>query len=363
MARMTRQVFAAAALATVLTTPTVADGGASAPPNFVPEMIFSYIEPVSGERHECAEGCRRFEVPAGADLQIRVRILNQGDNPGADGVDWDLWFDQPRSPFPPEDFAICFDDQQRLDTDCYYGMMDRVDWDWWDQQDADRVCVPDDPSDCFDETVSITMDAEFDGSRGRGVYVFLLWTDRFDTQSEMNEFDNVAGPVRVKVLPSSAVEAAEPLTPQVMVGTGKKVVAPVTDGESSRMTVFTPTSAKSFTFRVSRAQAEKSFNLSSQIARANLEFVVSYPGQVAVEVEQAGVWEKMIVELRKVSTGEVVAEASGKGRLRLEGGVEKVHLIDDRLFEAVVRQGQGTWGLRGTIRVRYPSRGVYIRNE
>ncbi len=31
--------------------------------------------------------------------------------------------------------------------------------------------------------------------------------------------------------------------------------------------------------------------------------------------------------------------------------------------EVVVRHGQGTWGLRGTIRVRYPDRGVYIRNQ
>ena len=54
---------------------------------------------------------------------------------------------------------------------------------------------------------------------------------------------------------------------------------------------------------------------------------------------------------------------AGKGRLRLGVNVDKVHLIDDRLFEVVVRQGQGTWGLRGTIRVRYPNRGVYIRNE
>jgi hypothetical protein len=149
----------------------------------------------------------------------------------------------------------------------------------------------------------------------------------------------------------------------VAVAPGKEIVAPVAVDETSRMNVFAPKSSKAFAFRVSGAQTEKAFNLSSRIARANLEFVVSYPGAVAVDVEQDGVWENMTVEVRKVSTGEILAEASGKGRLRLEGKIDKVHLIDDRLFEAIVRQGQGTWGLRGTIRVRYPDRGIYIRND
>jgi hypothetical protein len=292
-----------------------------------------------------------------------MRVLNQGDNPSGDGVGWDLFFDQPRRPFPPEDFAVCFDAEQRLDTDCYYGMMDRVDWDWWHRQDADRVCLPDDPSDCLDETLSIPLDADYDGWRGRGVYAFMVWVDRFDTQIEIDDFDNVAGPVRVKVLPRLADEPVKPASPPVMVDPGKEVVESVTVGEESRKVIFAPASPKSFTFRISRAQAEESFNLSSRIARANLEFVVSYPGHVSVEVEQQGVWEKMIVEIRKVSTGEILANAEGKGRLRLAGTVDRVHLFDDRLFEVVVRQAQGAWGLRGTIRVRYPNRGVYIRNE
>jgi hypothetical protein len=337
--------------------------GASSPPNLAPELTFSYVDPVSGERQECGEDCRRFEVPAGVDLEIRVQVVNLGDNPNTDGVDWDLWFDQPRSPFPPEDFAACFDNEQRLDTDCYYGMKDRVDWDWWDRLDADRVCLPNDPSDCLDETLSVPMDADFDGSRGRGVYTFLVWVDRFDTQVEIDDFDNVAGPVRVRVLPKAAIEPVRPVAPLVMVDPGEKVVAPATVGVTSRNTVFAPTSPKSFTFRVARAQDEKSFDLSSRVARANLAFVVSYPGVVVVEVQQDGVWEGMIVEVRKVSTGEILAEASGKGRLRLEAGIEKVHLLDDRQFEVVVRHGQGTWGLRGTIRVRYPDRGFYIRTE
>jgi hypothetical protein len=363
MLRVSGTAFAVFALAVFLVAPGMATAGASDPPNFVPELTFSYLDPVSGERFECGDGCRRFEVPAGVDLEIRMRVLNLGDNPSSDGVDWDLWFDQPHSPFPPEDFAACFDDEQRLDTDCYYRMVARVDWDWWDQQDADRVCLPESPGDCLDETLSLPLSAEFDGSRGRGVYTFMVWVDRFDTQIEFDDFDNVAGPVRVKVLPAADLEPVEPAGPPVAVLPGMGVAAPATVGETGRKTIFAPASPKSFTFRISRTQTEKPFNLSSQIARANLEFVVSHPGAVAVEVVQDGVWENMIVEVRKVSTDEVLVEASGKGRLRLEGSIEKVHLIDDRLFEVVVRQGQGTWGLRGTIRVRYPNRGEYIRNE
>ena len=37
-------------------------------PNWVPEMSFSYADPVTGERVECGESCRRFTVPAGVEL-------------------------------------------------------------------------------------------------------------------------------------------------------------------------------------------------------------------------------------------------------------------------------------------------------
>jgi hypothetical protein len=99
------------------------------------------------------------------------------------------------------------------------------------------------------------------------------------------------------------------------------------------------------------------------MGRASLEFVPSYPGAVTVDVDQVGVWEKMTVEIRKSSTGEVLAGASGKGRLRLEAEIEKPQLVDDRGFEVVVHPDRGTRGLRGTISVSYPDRAVYIRAE
>jgi len=363
MLRDSQPVLAAVVLATIFTAPGMASAGASGPPNFVPEMMLSYLDPVSGERHECGEGCRRFEVPAGVDLEIRLRVLDVGDEPSGDGVDWDLWFDQPRSPFPPEDFEICFDDQRRLDADCYFGMVDRVDWEWWDTQDADRVCVPDDPSDCLDEIFSVAMDADFDGARGRGVYTFLVWVDRFDSQVEVNDFDNVAGPVRVKVLPRAAAGPVRPVGSAVRVDPEIQAAAPGTTETVTRAAVFAPSSSRPYAVKVIPTSAERSFTVSSRIALAKLEFIPSYPGAVKVEVEQVGVWEKMTVQLRKVSTGELLSEISGKGRLRIEGRIEKVQLVDDRLFEVVVLPGQGTRGLRGTISVTYPDRAVHIRNE
>jgi hypothetical protein len=243
-------------------------------------------------------------------------------------------------------------------------MMDRVDWDWWVVQDADRVCLPEDPSDCFDETISIETDEDFDGSRGRGVYSFMLWVDRFDTKTEFDDFDNVAGPVRVKVLPrAAAVEPVKALGPTVSIDPGKKILAPGVVAPSRRSPVFAPASSEPYAVQVIPTTAEQSFTVSSSVAHASLEFIPSYPGAVTVEVEQVGVWEKMTVRLRKVSTGEILSEGSGKGRLRLEGQIEKVQLVDDRLFEVQVLPEPGTRGLRGTISVSYPDRAVYIRNK
>jgi len=356
-------MFAFVVAVAFLMSPALAAAGAGAPPNWAPEMTFSYVDPVTGERHECGGDCRRFEVPAGVDLEIRVQALNIGDNPGGDPVSWDLWFDQPRSPLPPEDLADCIDSEQRLDTDCWYAMMDRVDWEWWDGQDADRVCIPEDPGDCVDETITVPMKSDFDGSRGRGVYTFLVWVDRFDTQTESDEFDNVAGPVRVKALPTTMIGTVKPLGPPVMVNPGMQFVAPATLGTTSRQAVFAPSSPKPFTVRILQAHEEKGFSLSSRVGRATLEFSPSYAGVVTVEVEQVGVWEKMIVEVRKVSTGEILAEISGKGRLRLEGSIEKALLVDDRRFEVIVQPEQGTRGVRGTISVSYPDRAAYRRTE
>ena len=130
-----------------------------------------------------------------------------------------------------------------------------------------------------------------------------------------------------------------------------------------RQAVFAPSSPKPFTVRILQAHEEKAFSLNSKGGRATLEFSPSYAGAVTVEVEPVGVWEKMAVKLRKVSTGEILAEISGKGRLRLEGVIGRARIKDDRRFEVVVQAAHGTRGLRGTISVSYPDRAVYLRAE
>ena len=364
MLRSDAVVFAVVCTLAFLMSPAAATAGASDPPNFVPEMTFSYVDPVTGERHDCGVDCRRFEVPAGVDLEIRVQAVNLGDNPTGDPVSWDLWFDQPLHPFPGADLIACWEATGHgLDVNCWQAMRDAVDWDWWNALEADRVCVPEDPGDCVDETITVPMKTDFEGSRGHGVYTFLVWVDRFGTQTEIDEFDNVAGPVRVKALPTTMIGTVKPLGPTVMIDPGLQVVAPATVGTTSRQAVFLPSSPKPFTVRILQAHEEKAFSLSSKVGRATLEISPSYTGAVTVEVEQAGVWEKMTVEVRKVSTGEVLAEISGKGRLRLEGKIAKVQLVDDRRFEVIVQPEHGTRGARGTISVSYPDRVVYRRTE
>lgn len=362
MARARVPGVAAIVLLVALAIPDPAAAGAGDPPNWTPQLSLSYVDPDTGERHECGEGCRRFEVPEGIDLEIHVQLSNVGDDQADDPVCWDLWFDQPRSPLPPEDPATCFDDQRRLDTDCWRAMMDRVDHERWDALRADRVCLPEQTGECLDETITVPLDADFEGSRGRGVYALLVWVDRLDVVTESDEFDNVAGPMRVSVVPGAPVETVAPPT-SLSTESGWGTLPADASGPPDRSAVFTPTSPMAYAARVLPAHAEQSFTVSSRAANASVEFVSSYPGTVTVEIEQVGVWEKMIVQIRKVSTGEILLEASGKGRMRLEVEISRAQLVDDRRFEVLVLPDQGTRGLRGTISISYPDRALYIRNN
>jgi len=333
----------------LLMTPVSVPAAGALPPSFVPQMDLSYIDPQSGELVSCGEGCRRFEVPDGVELEIRIKVQNNSGVDWGEGVAWDLWIDQRRHPFPGIDISDCHDaSEDRLDIECWRSLNDRVEWDASFSLVADVVCVPEKPGECVDVTMWVPMDLEHDGSRGRGVYSFAVWVDRFGVVSEDDEFDNFRGPVRVKVVSRQPGELE-------------------VSANGSRPTpvglITAPSSARPYSVRIVAAEADKAFTLSSRVGRANLEFSPSYPGTVAVEVDQVGVWEKMTVEVRKVSTGEVLAEASGKGRILLEGVVGKAHLKDDRQFEVVVQAEHGARGLRGSIVVSYPDRAVYRRTE
>ena len=337
-------------VAVVCLFPQSVHAGPETPPNWVPEMGFSYVDPVSGERIRCQGDCRRFDVPAGIDLEVRVRARDLSDDPSDEPVSWELWFDEPRRPFAGLDLSVCrSDDDGVVDEGCWLAMVDRIDWDRWREKTAERTCVPVEPGDCFDETVVVPLRSDFKGSRGRGVYAFMVWIDRFGVHAESDEFDNVAGPVRIRVAQTTSVDGAR---------AGKKG-----GGDDWTAAIFAPRTPKPFGFRVRKAEIEEPFAFGSRVARADLDFVVRFPGPIEIEVEQLGAWEAMTVSLRKVSTGETLFETSGKGPQRIVGDVGKIHLKDDRRLVVEVRPGHGTRGLRGTIRVSYPDRGVYIRGE
>jgi len=328
--------------------PLIADPGAS--PDFVPEMSLSYVNPNTGERVSCADGCRRFDVPDGVDLLVRVRVLNEGGDPGDDGVPWDLWFDERRYPFPGIDIADCYDPaENRLDTECWQALVERVDWESWGRQVADLVCVPENAGDCEDVTIKVPMEADHEGSRGRGVYSFAVWVDRFQTRPEENEFDNFAGPVRVKVAPGDAATQVRKPREEAERSVPDRLVA--------------PSSPQPYSVRVVAKEEEAGFTLTSPRSRGVIMFEPPYSGKVTVEVMPSGAYEALHLEVRKVSTGEVLAEADGKGNLRLDGGIDATTLKDDRRLEAVVTPAQGARGSRGTIRVSYPARAIYRRTE
>ena len=327
-----------------------AAAGPGAPPNFIPEMTLSYSDPVSGAKVECGDGCRRFEVPAGVDLELRIRVLNDGGDPGGDGVPWDLWFDQRRYPFPGIDIADCHDPtENRLDIECWLALVERVDWNSWGSRISDWVCIPNNPGDCSDVTIRVPMEADHEGSRGRGVYSFAVWVDRFQIRPEENEFDNFAGPIRVKVAPADVAaqgigprEDAKPQAPDRLVA---------------------PSSPQPYSVRIVAEEEDVGFSLTTPRSRGVIAFAPPYSGKVTVEVMPSGGYDALHLEVRKVSTGEVLAEVDGKGNLRLEGGIDTATLKSDRRLEAVVTPAQGARGSRGTIKVTYPARAMYRRTE
>jgi hypothetical protein len=331
----------------LIAVPVSADDGAV--PNFVPDMTLGYVDPVSGDRIECAEGCRRFEVPAGVALEIRVQIRNIGGQL-PDGVSWDLWLDQSRYPFPGLDDADCRDPGDgRVDAACWQALVDRVDWQEWQALGADLVCIPGDGDGCADVTVRVPLDPDHPGSRGRGVYSIALWVDRYRVVAEAAMFDNFAGPIRVRVVPGA--DEAD--------GREEGTTAPDTGGTA----LLDGSTGRPYTVLFRHQITEATFTLGSTRSRRGLEFSPAYPGRVTVDIQQAGTWDNMNVEIRKVSTGEILAETTGKGKFQIEGEITHAQLMDDRRFEVVVSSAQGSRGVRGTITVTYPGRASYRRTR
>jgi hypothetical protein len=327
------------------------------PSNFVPELSFSYTDPDTGERVECGKDCRRFDVPAGVELEIRVQVHDQGG--GADGgeVAWDLWVNQPNHPFPGYDIAPCRNGTDGgYDRTCWQTLVDGVDRDAWDALQPDAVCVPGlDNGSCRDATVRVMMDPDFEGARRRGVYHVAVWINRLSAVPEEDQFDNFAGPVRVTVEPRQDVPGHEPAAPSGSVDDASGAESGASVSTDSPAVVIPLSTTRPYAVVVVPEDLEKSFTLTSPRSRGVLEFVPGHPGRISVEVVEIGLEENMVVQVRKASTGDVVAEAQGKGRLSLDGRVDGFDLRGDRTLEVVVTPGQGSRGIRGTIHVTYPA--------
>ncbi len=312
------------------------------PLSFVPVVVLSYADPDSGEIFECGPGCRRFKVPEGINLDIQVRIENPDGSVSGEGLVWDLWFNQPLHPFPGVHLEDCqIGDGSQIDAECWRAAMLRVDWQSWTDLSADRVCVPSSTDSCREETVRLFMDADFDGARRPGTYHIALWLDRFRISADRDEFDNFIGPIRVTVVPRDGGDDSQHVAPPQEVGQGP---------------VIEPSTAKPWTGVIEPGEADNGFSLGSERARGILAFEPGLPGPVEIEIEQVGDPQMVIVEVQKVSTGEVLAEARDRGRIRLNGTIRPEMLKDDRRFEVVVRSTTRPQGLRGIIRVRYPKR-------
>ena len=332
------------------------------PSNFVPDLTLSYIDPTSGERVECTGDCRRVTVPAGSVLEAVVEVHDEGDNNRADEVTWDLWFNQPNHPYPGLDIEACFgEDAGSLDRRCWQALLERVDRDAWDALVPDVVCVPvRDGDSCRRGEVRVLMNPDFEGARRPGVYHFAVWANRFSTIPERDEFDNFVGPIRVTVEARQNLAPSDLSAPDVGPQSGTIGNHAEVEGIDPDSPVMIPSLPMSYGVVIVPKEVETAFTVTATRSQRLLEFAPAYAGKVAVEVMQAGTFENMVVQVRKVSTGEVLIEARGKGRLRLEGRVDGFDLRDDPQFEVVVIPGQGSRGVRGSIRVSYPARLRYI---
>lgn len=340
--------------------PALAQAGNAS--NFVPELTLSYLDPDSGKRFECGDACRRFSVPAGVELELRVNIRDEGPTNGHGDIAWDLWFNQPTHPFPGFDLAPCFGEEGRLDRACWEAMVDRVDRETWDLLRSDVVCVPVlDEGECASATIRLLMDPDFEGARRPGVYHVGVWANRFSAVPEKNEFDNFVGPVRVTVEPRPVAATQGPGPAAAVSETSATVPSVAVDADAASFVVG-PSSPMPYGVVTVPEEVKTSFTLTSMRSQRLLEFVPACAGGVTVEVVQTGAYENMTVQVRKVSTGKVLIEAQGKGRLRLDGSIDGFDLKDDRSFEVVVVPGQGSRGIRGSMSVSYPARLRYMVN-
>ena len=112
---------------------------ASDPPDFQPQLTIRYFDSQKN-REVTLKKCRpgiTYQVPAGTVLTLIVDVLNMSDNPCGDPVSTDIWYDWPHQKRPK------------------------------DSDDADAICIPDDPGDCQQIIENLKTDFFNKGKKAR----------------------------------------------------------------------------------------------------------------------------------------------------------------------------------------------------
>ena len=148
--------------------------GAGDPPNFQPELTIKYLDTVTNKNitlRNCIPG-KTYYVPSDVTLTLIIDAANTGDNPSGESASVDIWYDWPTRSTPKDDSA------------------------------ADIECIPENPDDCQTVMKKLKVDYLYNGKEGKGVYNVVVWADRFDTLTELDEKDNFLGPIKIIAVPT-----------------------------------------------------------------------------------------------------------------------------------------------------------------
>jgi len=266
---------------------------ASDPPDVILHVTLSYTHPQTGEKFilktdsektnaaEWPDTAKKWSIPAGVELNIKLEVWNIGDNPGGDGFDVDLWYDWNKNEYPD---------------------------DW---EDADYVCLPDSPRDCLQFTKKITIDPDFPGKDGKGIYNIAAWVDRFDQTTEVYENNNFLGPIQIKPAMTAVVK------PKVL---KVKKLQPLRKLRMQKQPI--KPELKFFPFRLEPSKAKQGFS-----------FEPNQPANVRIRIEWRNKRDQLQAVLRDETNSRVLNRAKGKSPLELhfkqlkKSRIEKMSVI------------------------------------
>lgn len=248
-------------------------GANSLGPTIIPDAgvsaTLSYTHPQTGKaitfqtnsrKTNTAEGPsseKEWAVPANVKLTVTIEVENLGDVPLSDGISLDVWYDYDGEGYPA------------------------------DESDCDWICVPEDPDDCRVLKRTLTVDPDFPGKAGKGVYSLAAWVDRFDTITEFDEKNNFVGIIKIKPILTATVKP-KILQPKAIQPVKRLAIAKNTDP------------IKIFPFKLEKAQNAQRFSFQSD-----------HPAGIRIRIEWRGKPERLQAILRNESTDQILKRTSG----------------------------------------------------